>query len=118
KEDCMVGRVNAVSFFLNLRTRSHRNLRMRFGSTTCTRRMTLFIAALVLLTCLPVGALDAATSQKLQDAAEKSIPIQSNIKVADNVSVEAVLLPERVCKEVFGKEIAQNYAAIELTISN
>ena len=38
--------------------------------------------------------------------------------VADSVTVEAVLLPEKVCRRVFGKEISQNYTAIELTISD
>ena len=38
--------------------------------------------------------------------------------VADNVTVEAVLLPYSVSQHVFGKEVAKNYAAIELTISN
>lgn len=35
-----------------------------------------------------------------------------------NVSVEAVLIPARIAKTVFGKEISNNYAIIALTISN
>jgi hypothetical protein len=34
------------------------------------------------------------------------------------VTVEAVLLPATVCRRVFGKEIGNNYATVELTISN
>jgi len=38
--------------------------------------------------------------------------------VEDNITVEAVLLPYSVSQHVFGKEVATNYIAIELTISN
>ena len=38
--------------------------------------------------------------------------------VADNASVESVLLPYEVCRRVFGKQVALNYAAVELTVSN
>ncbi len=61
---------------------------------------------------------DPATKQKLTDAAKRGLPLQANLNVADNVTVDAVLLPERVCREVFGKEISRNYATIELVISN
>jgi hypothetical protein len=61
---------------------------------------------------------DAATKQKLLDAAQSSFPLPAKLNVADNVSIEAVLLPERVCREVFGKEISENYATVELTVSN
>jgi hypothetical protein len=75
---------------------------------------------LVVSLVLPVDAqtTDAATKQKLTDAAKQGFDLQANLDVADNVTVEAVLLPERVCREVFGKEISRNYATIELTISN
>jgi hypothetical protein len=76
--------------------------------------------ALIVSLVLPVGAqtTDAATKQKLTDSAKQGFNLQANLDVADNVTVEAVLLPERVCREVFGKEISRNYATIELTISN
>jgi hypothetical protein len=67
-------------------------------------------------------SLDAATAQKMKDAAQQGLPVkvetQGNLNVQDNVSLEAVLLPARVCQEVFGKEISRNYAAVEVTISN
>jgi len=61
---------------------------------------------------------DSAAVQKLKDAAKEGFPLKTNFNVSENVSVEAVLLPEKVCRRVFGKEISQNYATIELTISN
>lgn len=38
--------------------------------------------------------------------------------VGNNVAVHAVLLPFEVCRRVFGRETARNYAAIELIVSN
>jgi hypothetical protein len=61
---------------------------------------------------------DPATTKQLQNAANQGIPLRSTTNVADNVSVEAVLLPAAICKHVFGKEIANNYAVVELIISN
>lgn len=65
----------------------------------------------------PVPQLDSKLVQQIKDALAKGFPLTTQT-VADNVSVEAVLLPANVCKKVFGKEIAQNYATVELTISN
>ena len=51
----------------------------------------------------------------------KDFPLKTTIATASvrqNVTVEAVLLPYDVCKRVFGTEIAKNYAAVELTVSN
>ena len=56
--------------------------------------------------------------QKLTDASQQGIPLSVNLNKLQNISVEAVLLPERVCREVFGREISRNYAAVELTIEN
>jgi hypothetical protein len=52
------------------------------------------------------------------NSAEQGIPVRANANVTDTVSVEAVLLPKKICQRVFGKEIANNYAAIQLTVSN
>src|SRR5689334_14925793 len=60
----------------------------------------------------------ATDVQKLQDAASKGFKLRSNITVRDNVSVEAILLPAPICRKVFGKEIAKNYAAVEIVVSN
>lgn len=39
-------------------------------------------------------------------------------KVPDNVSIHAAMLPYKVCKRVFGDEVAENYAVIEVIVSN
>jgi hypothetical protein len=54
----------------------------------------------------------------IQDAAQKGVPLNSASGVQDNVSIAAVLLPKSVSQVVFGTEIADKYAAIELTIAN
>jgi hypothetical protein len=58
------------------------------------------------------------TAKKLTDASKQGVPLITDSDKLQNVAVEAVLLPERVCREVFGSEIAKNYAAVELTIEN
>jgi hypothetical protein len=63
-------------------------------------------------------SMDPVTKQKLTDAAKEGKDLTVNTNVSDNVAVEAVLLPEKVCRRVFGKEISQNYATIELIIDN
>lgn len=60
---------------------------------------------------------NVADQQKLKDAASQGIPLQKPT-VPASISVDAVLLPARVCGRLFGKEIANNYAAVELTVSN
>src|SRR3984893_15048261 len=57
-------------------------------------------------------------TQKLQDAKAKGFSMPVDVTVNGNVSVEAVLLPARVSKALFGNEIATQYAVIELTVSN
>jgi hypothetical protein len=88
-----------------------------------TVRMLLCLVFLVFLASIMTShataqSPDAETKQKLLDAAKQGKDIQANLNVADNVTVQAVLLPERVCREVFGKEISQNYATIEVIVSN
>ena len=61
--------------------------------------------------------LDPKAAEIMKAANAEGFPLAAET-VADNVSVEAVLLPAEVCKRVFGKEIAENFAAVELTISN
>jgi hypothetical protein len=54
----------------------------------------------------------------MKDAAKKGFPLTSSTDVTGDVSVEAVLIPARIGKTVFGKETSSNYAIIALTISN
>jgi hypothetical protein len=64
-----------------------------------------------------LSKVDPKAAEMLNAAKAQGFPLAAGT-VADNVSVEAVLLPAKVCNHVFGKEIAQNYAAVEITISN
>ena len=59
-----------------------------------------------------------AAQKALNEGASAGIPLPASIDVANNVNVEAVMLPEAVARRVFGGEIAKNYAAIEVNISN
>jgi hypothetical protein len=75
-----------------------------------------------LITVLLIASLGwgqtAVDTQKLQDAKAKGFSMPVDVAVNGNVSVEAVLLPARVSKALFGNEIATQYAVIELTVSN
>lgn len=74
------------------------------------------------ITLLLIGSIGWAQSlvdtQKLQDAKAQGFSMPVNMAVGGNVTVEAVLLPASVSKTLFGKSISNEYAVIELTISN
>jgi hypothetical protein len=75
-----------------------------------------FITALLIAcSAWPQSAVD---TQKLQDAKAQGFSIPADVPLTGNVMVEAVLLPAPVSKALFGKAIANQYAVIELTISN
>jgi hypothetical protein len=86
------------------------------------------IFVFVTLTIVSAAAQDAqqATSQgekaeqKVKDATQQGFPLTnvSSTDVTDNISVEATMIPARIAKTVFGKEVSNNYAVIALTISN
>jgi hypothetical protein len=61
---------------------------------------------------------DAKTKKLLDDATRNGNGLQSRITVNDNVHVQAVLIPQKDVNRIFGKEIAQNYAVIEVNVSN
>jgi len=63
-------------------------------------------------------AQNAADIQRLQDASTKGFALPVDTAVGGNITVEAVLLPAPICRSLFGKAIARQYAVIELTISN
>lgn len=60
----------------------------------------------------------AVDTQKLQDAKAHGFTLPTDIAVGGNITVEAVLLPASVSKVLFGRAISNQYAVIELTISN
>jgi hypothetical protein len=56
----------------------------------------------------------------VKDASRQGFPLttSTNATVNDSASVEAVLIPPKISKHVFGKVIGDNYAVISLTVSN
>lgn len=88
------------------------------------KRVLVKIALLFLYFVVPIFVFgqshqnDTAKDQKsLEKAADEGIKLPSR-SVHQSVRVEAVLLPYPVANRIFGKEIANTYAVIELTISN
>jgi hypothetical protein len=61
---------------------------------------------------------NAVDQQKLKDAATKGFQLQAGSAVPASVHVQAVLIPARICSRLFGKEISNQYAAVELVVSN
>lgn len=60
-----------------------------------------------------------AAATAVQDATKKGFPLSaSSTDVTGSISVEATLIPAKIAKTVFGKEVANNYAVIALTVSN
>lgn len=61
-----------------------------------------------------------AAAQKVKDAAAQGTPLTNTATtdVTGNTSVEATLIPASIARTVFGKEIANHFAVISLTISN
>lgn len=65
------------------------------------------------------NAKDAQIKKLLQDAAKKGTPVVvKNLSVNDSVRAQAVLIPQRDARLIFGKEIANNYAVIQLVVGN
>jgi hypothetical protein len=62
--------------------------------------------------------LDTQTKKVMDTAAKQGYPLTVGGSVAERVKIEAVLLPFKVCSRVFGREIANNYAVVEITVSN
>jgi len=60
----------------------------------------------------------AVDQQKLQDAASKGFQLPVDMTVRESASVQAVMLPYNVCRKVFGGEVADHYAAVELIVAN
>jgi hypothetical protein len=58
------------------------------------------------------------TKAALADAAKQGYPLSTDLTVRGNVTVQAVLIPSHVARRVFGREIARNYAVIELIVNN
>lgn len=62
--------------------------------------------------------LDATTKRLLAQAAKNGSSLTSEITVKDSVHVQAVLIPRVDAERVFGKEVARNYAVIQVSVGN
>lgn len=65
----------------------------------------------------PVQVTSDAT-KTLLDAGKQSFPLTTTTNVSGNVSVQASLIPPKISSKVFGKSVGNNYAVIEVIISN
>jgi len=74
----------------------------------------------VLVLCFGCAALaqeqDSKTRKMLDKARENGRELPVN--VSDNVSAQAVLIPQVDARRIFGKEIADHYAVIEVNVGN
>ena len=62
--------------------------------------------------------LDAKTKKLLEQAARGGNGLNSEISVRSSVHVQAVLIPQIDAKRIFGQEISDNYAVIQLIVGN
>ena len=60
------------------------------------------------------GKSDAA----IDNASKKGIPLTTTSNVSQEASIQAVLIPASLAKKIFGKEVSQNYAVVEVIVSN
>ncbi|MDX6404672.1 MAG: hypothetical protein QOH70_2127 [Blastocatellia bacterium] len=63
-------------------------------------------------------AQDAKNKKLLADAAKNGNRLLTEITVNGNVHVQAVLIPKVDAKRIFGKDIGENYAVIEVNVGN
>lgn len=79
-------------------------------------------ASFVLALCFGGAALAqpgaARDDRMLQQAARNGRELQTQITVNQHVKAQAVLIPRVDARRIFGKEIADNYAVIEVNVGN
>lgn len=78
---------------------------------------------LVLLLCLACNAFgqdmrDSRSRRAIEKAANNGRPLQVEMTVHDQVTAQAVLIPRVDARRIFGSEIANNYAVIEVNVGN
>ena len=78
------------------------------------RILTAFVLALYLASAVP------AQDSKLDKARQNgmNLPVQINSSIKPNVTAQAVLIPRVDARRIFGAEIANNYAVIEVNVGN
>jgi hypothetical protein len=75
--------------------------------------MTLFCC-----TAFPQGKQEAQTQKLLDTAARNGKEVATQVTVRNNVNAQAVLIPQTDARRIFGKEIAEHYAVIEVNVGN
>lgn len=78
------------------------------------RILTAFVSALYLASAVP--AQDSQLDKARQNGTNLPVHINGNVK--SNVTAQAVLIPRVDARRIFGKEIADNYAVIEVNVGN
>lgn len=78
---------------------------------------------LLLTVCFGCTALaqtepDEKSKKLLEQAAKNGNGLQTQIIVNGNVHAQAVLIPQVDARRIFGREIAKNYAVIEVNVGN
>lgn len=82
--------------------------------------LVLFLLAICSPITLAQEAKDAKTKQLLDEARNSpgAQELGSRINVNGNVHVQAVLIPRVAARRIFGSEVANNYAVIEINVGN
>ncbi|HEV7683516.1 MAG TPA: hypothetical protein VGO68_15415 [Pyrinomonadaceae bacterium] len=75
------------------------------------------LKCLVLVFCVGSTVL-AQQDPKMAKAAKNGKILATRITVPNNVTAQAVLIPQIDARRIFGKEIADNYAVIEVNVGN
>ena len=74
------------------------------------------LTSLIVILCFAGTAF--SQDPKMQRAAQNGRPLATQITVTDQVTAQAVLIPRVDARRIFGKEIADNYAVIEINVGN
>ena len=74
------------------------------------------ISAFFFVLCMVVSVI--AQDRAMQQAFENGRPVSTTLHVAGNVTAQAVLIPRVDARRIFGSEIANNYAVIEINVGN
>ena len=83
-----------------------------------TLQAPLLVIVICLRTALLAGQTPNAPSKPSADASKQGVALQTDLTVQGNVTVQAVLIPRKIAKAIFGGKIADEYAVVQLTINN
>src|SRR5215213_10882482 len=74
------------------------------------------LVSITLILC--VAGTTFSQDRAMQNAVRNGKPLATQITVFGNVTAQAVLIPRVNARRIFGDEIANNYAVVEVNISN